>query len=290
MAANMGKIVRAPVPEEVRREAVMIVKPMIKGFEGWHDGDKRTPHSEPILCPTGYVTVGWGRVLIDSQTGKQLKGKAGLARAKVLWPLGFTVAECETMLDEDVNRFCAGVLELLVRPVNAQQLAAMICLAYNIGIGRKGFAGSSVLRLHNAGDEAGASRSFGMWTKGTIDGKRQDLPGLMRRRANEAALYLSAPAVDDDDGHVVEITESAAMPTIAPIATSRTVLGSATAAAATVASVVTDAQDTLMPVQQSLWSAGIDSQTLRMVLAGLAIAGAMLALYARWSDRRQGRR
>ena len=293
MAGKMGKISAVTVPEAVQLEAVAIVKPLIKRFEGWHDGDKRTPHSEPILCPTGYVTVGWGRVLLDPATGSQLKGQAGLALARKLWPAGFSLSECEQMLSEDVARFMVGVVELLTRPVTPQMLAAMTSLAYNVGLGRKGFAGSSVIRMHNVGDAAGAGRSFGLWTKGTVDGRRQDLPGLIRRRADEAALYLSAPAVavpllGDEQAH--EISESAAMPTVAPITASRTVIGSATAAVATAASVVADTQDALAPVQSALWSAGIDSSTLRLILAGLAIAGAGLALYARWSDRRRGHR
>ncbi|OYQ31428.1 hypothetical protein CHU95_19955 [Niveispirillum lacus] len=293
MAANTGKISVVAVSEEVRREAVTILQQILRRFEGWHDGDKRTPHSDPVLCPTGYVTVGWGRVLIDPQTGQQLKGKAGLARAKELWPQGFSRAECEQMLREDMQRFMSGVIDLLAQPVTAQQLAAMTSLAYNVGLGKKGFAGSSVLRLHNAGDTAGAGRAFGMWTKGTIDGKRQDLPGLVRRRSYEAALYLLTPAsapVAEGDDQAGGMTESAAMPTVAPLTASRTVIGSATAAVATTASVVADTQDALQPVQAALWSIGVDAPTLKMVLAGLAIAGALLALYARWSDRRQGRR
>lgn len=293
MAAKTGKISAVTVSDEVRLEAVTILQQILRGYEGWHDGDKRTPHSDPILCPTGYVTVGWGRVLIDPQTGKQLQGKAGLARAKELWPAGFSRTECETMLDEDIGRFMTGVVELLTQPVTAQQLAALTSLAYNIGLGKKAFAGSTVLRLHNAGDTAGAGRAFGLWTKGTVDGRRQDLPGLVRRRAYEAALYLIRPAAldaGDGDDRAVEISDGAAMPTIQPLATSRTMIGSATAAVATAASVVADAQDALTPVQSTLWGLGIDAPTLKMILAGLAVAGALLAIYARWSDRRAGRR
>lgn len=293
MAAKTGKISAVTVPENIRREALDILRQILKRHEGWHDGDKRTPHSDPVLCPTGYVTVGWGRVLLDPVTGAQLNGQSGLRRARELWPAGFTQAECEAMLAEDMARFIAGVMALLTRPVSAQMLAAMTSLTYNIGL--SAYRKSTVLRLHNTGDQAGAAQAFGMWVKGTVEGRKVDLPGLIRRRAEESALYLTATVAaptpaSDDDVPVVDIAESAAMPTVAPITASRTVIGSATAAVATVAGVVTDAQDALVPVQQSLWGLGIDTPTLRMILAGLAIAGALLALYARWSDRRAGRR
>ena len=45
-----------------------------------------------------------------------------------------------------------------------------------------------MLRLHKAGDWKGAARAFGLWNKQA--GKV--LPGLVRRRAMEAAMYLSA--------------------------------------------------------------------------------------------------
>jgi len=135
-----------------------ILRPLLQRHEGWRDSDRRTPHSDPVLCPTGYVTAGWGRVLLDPQTGQQLRGQLGLRRARELWPMGFSAPECEQMLAEDMERFMRGVTALLVRPVTPQMLAALTSLAYNIGLGRKAFAGSTVLRLHNAG----ASRAFGM--------------------------------------------------------------------------------------------------------------------------------
>jgi lysozyme len=64
----------------------------------------------------------------------------------------------------------------------------MCSLAYNIGIGN--FLGSSVLRFHRAGEHHEAAAAFNAWNKG---GGRV-LPGLVRRRAAEAALYLTPDA------------------------------------------------------------------------------------------------
>jgi lysozyme len=71
---------------------------------------------------------------------------------------------------------------------NENQLAAMVCMAWNIGVPR--FLKSSVLKAHNRGDFLAASRAFGLWNKaGGVESA-----GLTRRRAAEAALYLKAPA------------------------------------------------------------------------------------------------
>ena len=51
---------------------------------------------------------------------------------------------------------------------------------------------SSVIKAHRRGDYQAAARAFGLWTK--AGGKVW--PGLTRRRAAEAALYLE-PMPDD---------------------------------------------------------------------------------------------
>ena len=38
---------------------------LIRQFEGLVDGDPKTPGLDPYICPTGYVTQGYGRVLRD---------------------------------------------------------------------------------------------------------------------------------------------------------------------------------------------------------------------------------
>jgi lysozyme len=53
-------------------------------------------------------------------------------------------------------------------------------------------AKSSVIKAHNRGDTQAAARAFGLWVK--AGGK--EWPGLVRRRAAEASLYLT-PVKDD---------------------------------------------------------------------------------------------
>lgn len=81
---------------------------------------------------------------------------------------------------------------------NEHQFAAMLCLAYNIGI--PGFRTSTVLRRHKAGDTVGAARAFALWNKVTDPRTRakREHPVLVARRAREAALYLRPMQADGE--------------------------------------------------------------------------------------------
>lgn len=110
----------------------------------------------------------------------------------------YTLEECKARLDDDmmdaiqtVERFMRGVRESVRRPVSDNQLGAMTSLAYNIGIGA--FRRSTLLRLFNAGDAVGAGKQFDRWNKAN----GRVMKGLIRRRADERAVYEQAP--DDDD-------------------------------------------------------------------------------------------
>lgn len=70
-------------------------------------------------------------------------------------------------------------------PTRQGQWDAMFSLLYNIGFDN--FRTSTLLRKHKAGDYAGASAEFPKWDHQA--GKV--LPGLLRRRLAEQALYNS---------------------------------------------------------------------------------------------------
>lgn len=92
--------------------------------------------------------------------------------------------EAERLFDQDVAKYEAAV-SLTTPRATQQQFDAMTSLAYNIGTG--GFAGSTVARLHNAGDYAGAADAFRMWVKS----QGQTLPVLQQRREKERNVYLN---------------------------------------------------------------------------------------------------
>lgn len=147
-------------------------------------------------APSGHRRIGAkGLALIKEFEG--LKLKAYLCPAQV-WTIGYgstgahvregmviTEARAEELLREDLERFERGV-EAAVPGLSQERFDACVSLAFNIG--EAAFARSTVAREAKAGDHAGAANAFGMWVK--AGGKT--LPGLVRRRAAEAALYRSA--------------------------------------------------------------------------------------------------
>ena len=130
---------------------------LIKQFEGC----KLTAYK----CPAGIWTIGYG------STGPHVH--PGLT---------ITQAEAGALLAKDLARFEAGV-EQAAPGASDNQFAALVAFAFNLGLGA--LTGSTLLKKHKAGDYAGAQAEFGKWVK--AGGKV--LPGLVKRRAAEAALY-----------------------------------------------------------------------------------------------------
>lgn len=104
---------------------------------------------------------------------------------------GLTITQQEAD-DRFANRlsqeFEPGVEAAIHGEATSKQFAAMVALAYNIGLGN--FRSSSVLRNHNARNEQAAADSFRLWNKA---GGRV-MKGLQRRREAERLVYLGADA------------------------------------------------------------------------------------------------
>lgn len=133
---------------------------LIKAFEGLRLAAYR--------CPAGVWTIGYGHTGPDVKPGRRI-----------------TAAEAEALLRGDLDRFESSVERALNGVVTTEnQFAALVSLAYNIGLG--GFGRSTVLRLHRTGKFTLAANAFLLWVKA---GGRS-LPGLVRRRTAERALYL----------------------------------------------------------------------------------------------------
>lgn len=98
---------------------------------------------------------------------------------------GYTITrdEADRLFRQDIAKWELAVS--VTTPVATQeQFDAMVSLAYNIGTG--GFSGSTVARLHNMGDYAGAADAFRLWKKaGGVDS-----PVLIARREKERGVYL----------------------------------------------------------------------------------------------------
>lgn len=256
-----------------------------------------------------------GRAYPDpaSELGRALR-KAGLWRSVVYrgaaipehmreldgspWTLGYGftkgVKQGDTMTRPQADRRLAAELKAeYVNPIleactvepNENQLAAMACLAWNIGMGWKGakkpagakdgFRQSSVLRAHNRGDFHAAARAFGLWNKanGAVE------PGLESRRRREAALYLT-PVDDEAHEPMPQAVEPERPMTTSTIATA----GTATAAVSTI-SVVAQVSQEVRTIKDSI------GDILPWVILAAAVVAAGLgafAVYERIKQRRGG--
>ena len=98
-----------------------------------------------------------------------------------------TQAQADAWLNADLARAGLVVNSLVHVYLNQNELDALADFVFNVGAGN--FRSSTLLRLINAGDMTGAAAQFDRWTQGG----GHVLPGLVRRRAAEKALFLPPP-------------------------------------------------------------------------------------------------
>lgn len=227
--------------------------PMVQRLESLHDGDKRTPELEPVMCPVGAWTVGYGRVLTHPQTGRQLRGEADRALAMAVyrrhWPQGLDRAGAVALLEEDLGEEAAGVDAAVTVPLSPAQRAALTSFRYNVGAAA--FAKSTLLRKLNAGDVVGAAEQFAVWNKGTVGGRKVVLGGLVTRRKAERLLFEGG---DWRDAFRPERMAQAVEPPVAPkpLVVSHTAQAAAGVVATGGLGVAAGALELLAPVAQGV--------------------------------------
>jgi lysozyme len=98
----------------------------------------------------------------------------------------WTKAEIDELFRVDVETFERGVLRLVPGCAGRQgAFDALVSISFNFGLGN--LQRSTIRMKANRRDWEGAAAAFRMWTKG--GGKV--LPGLVKRREAEIALFLS---------------------------------------------------------------------------------------------------
>ena len=132
--------------------------------------------------------------LIKNFEGCVLKAYPDPATGSSPWTIGYgctfgvkegdeiTSDMANVMLMRDIAHFENGVKALLTVDVTDNQLAAMVVLAYNIGLAN--FGSSTLLRMVNAQDPS-ASAQFLRWNRAN----GQVMDGLTRRRQAEKDLF-----------------------------------------------------------------------------------------------------
>ena len=161
---------------------------LIKSFEGLPDGDPSTVKLDPYADPVGIWTIGWGHAIAAPSGGGWLRGAGNRAEARRLYPGGITLTQADTLLRADLLDTARDVLALVDKPLDDGQFGAL--LSFTVNLGRGALAQSTLLKLHNAGDTAGAAAQFVRWNKGLVNGVRVELKGLTRRRLAERKMYL----------------------------------------------------------------------------------------------------
>ena len=148
-----------------RKMTKMSTRDIIKAHEGWR--------AVRYLDTAGYPTIGWGHKLLPGDTMTRI-----------------TKAQGEALLSADIERTRRGILPHITRAMTANQEAAAVSLAFNIGV--TAFKNSTLLKKWNAGDKAGAAAEFLRWNKETKAGQLVPNKGLSARREKEKTLFLTA--------------------------------------------------------------------------------------------------
>ena len=135
-------------------------KNLIKEFEGLR--------LEAYKCSSGRWTIGYGH------TGGVREGDY------------ITKATAEYFFDNDIKEFENAVNRLVSVPLTQNQFDALVSFCFNNGYEDEGFGGSTMRKLLNSGDYAGAAGQFERWV---YSGGKVSA-GLKRRRILERDLFL----------------------------------------------------------------------------------------------------
>lgn len=136
---------------------------LIKRFEGL----KLTPY----ICSGGKATIGFGSTFYEDGKPVTMQDPA------------ITMARAEELLRNTLKIFEKGVNDLVKVPINQEMFDALVCFAFNVGLGN--LEKSTLLRLLNAKSYFAVPEQFLRWNKA---GGRE-LLGLTRRRKAEMALF-----------------------------------------------------------------------------------------------------
>ena len=117
----------------------------------------------------GILTIGYGHTGADVHEGQTI-----------------TEPEAEALLLRDMQTAIAAVNELVKVPLTQGQFDALVDFCFNAGQGS--LRGSTLLKMVNRGDFAGAAAQFGLW----VYAGGQVEPGLVDRRKAEMEMFEGA--------------------------------------------------------------------------------------------------
>ena len=146
-----------------------------------HEGVKTRPYQ----CPALIWSVGVGHVIDPSHIAVKYEERRNLPIPDG-WNRSLAMDEVDAILAQDLAKFERGVARLCPAALGHQGIFdALVSFSFNVGLGNLQRSG---LRMKtNRGDFEEAADEFLKWTKAA--GKV--LPGLVKRRKDERAMYLS---------------------------------------------------------------------------------------------------
>jgi len=158
---------------KVSAEAIEMIK--------HHEGVRLRPYR----CPALLWTIAVGHVIDPTHATVKYEERRALP-IPAGWDRTITMDEVDQILGQDLRRFERGVVRLCPAAVGNQGIFdSCVSFAFNVGLGN--FQRSTLRMKTNRGDFEEAAEEFMKWTKA---GGRV-LPGLVKRRRDERALYLS---------------------------------------------------------------------------------------------------
>jgi lysozyme len=138
----------------------------------------------PYICSARLHTIGVGHVLYPDQ-GRLPLDQRDAFPLKAEDNRVFSGAEVDGILGADLRRFEVGVAKLFPMVLTQGQNDALVSFAFNLGLG--GVQRSTLRQKVLRGEVEAAADEFLKFTRG--GGKV--LPGLVKRRNDERALFLS---------------------------------------------------------------------------------------------------
>jgi lysozyme len=155
----------ASAPKSGLRQINQAGLDLIKSFEGYARAIAGSTDVKAYQDVVGIWTIGYGHTGSDVRSG-----------------LRITQAQAEDLLRKDLATAERIVTNAVKVSLSDNEYAALVSFVFNTG----SLPGTTLLRMLNAGDRAGAADQFLRWNKagGSV------VEGLTRRRKAERALFL----------------------------------------------------------------------------------------------------
>jgi lysozyme len=175
-----------------------------------------------------------------------------------------TKDHAEQLLEHDAQLAWDTVTDLVTVPLNDNQHAALTSFVYNVG--RDAFRRSTLLKKLNSGDYAAVPSELMRWDKV----KGQQVPGLTRRRIDEAHLWSQA---------IEPVSVTPTEPDRRPLYKTKTIIGGVTAFFGGIVNNLTG--DDLTNVADKISAFSDLGQFVKGLALFLTVAGFLLVIYGR---------